>query len=661
MGRARTWIPDLDRSPILLLALVTALALVTPAAADAWPQNHADGDNSSQASTDGPDDPGLAWFTQLNDLTSDTAPDGYERQNRMVRFDDLNEPVLSPDGKLIQRAQAQGGDEEPSSLIALDPDDGSLAWEEPDVAPGCGQAIDSQDRLWFVRDDEDVLEALDPETGEPIADTDVELGMSCARTTLVIGGDSETLVIPDGTGDEIQAVDISGDEPTDAWTLDLDDSDAPFDEILGATDQGRLAAITDDSLIIGGLSGEDEDADAEIVTLSLDDGSVLERTDLSDPVGGDVTDIDYASYLVADETLVVGLRRDSIGEGDGYVAGYDLDTLEQQWLETTEDARGPNRMNLGADGTFHHNAHDEVLRTRSVETGELQWDVEISERAGVQHSAVTDARGVVYGKGPSTDDTPTGNTGRTLTQLSADGETEWRATYAAIADAADVDPDDIRTDWMLGPIDDGALYGVSSSSPTQIIAIDDSGGLALEDACVPPFEDVDETNVHAENICRLVEREITAGVTDTEFDPRGLVTRGQMATFLARSLDLDEVDDDRFSDVDPDSVHAGSINAVAEADIALGRDDGTYDPDGTVTRAEMASFLARSAELDGVDGTGFDDVDEDNVHAENIYAVRDAGITEGVSDSRYDPEGDVRREQMASFLIRMVDFLEESS
>ena len=658
MGRARTWTPDSIKSLALLIALVTALALVAPAAAHAWTQNQADGQNTAQSSTDGPDDPGLAWFTELADLTSDAAPDGYRARATMTRFDDLNEPVLSPDGSLIQRAQAQGGDDEPNSLIALDPDDGSLAWEEPDVAPGCGQALDGQDRLWFVRDGEDVLEALDPETGEPIDDTRVELDMSCQRTTLVIGGDPETIVIPDGIGDEMQAVDVSGDEPAGAWTLDLSAGDAPFDEILGATEQGRLAAVTDDSVIVGGLTGEDEDAEAELVRLSLDDGSVLERTDLPDPVDGDVTDVDYATYLVDDETLVVGLRRAATGDGDGYVAGYDLDTLERQWFEATEDARGPNRMNLGADDTFHHNAHDEVLRTRSVATGELQWDTEISELAGVQHSAVTDASGTVYAKGPTTDDTPTGNIGRTLTQLSQDGSVGWRATYAAIADAADIDPDDIRTDWMLGPIDDGTLYAVSSSSPTQIVAIDDSGGLALEDACVPPFDDVSETNVHAENICRLVEREITTGVTEDRFDPRGAVTRAQMASFLARALDLDPSDEDRFPDVNPDSVHAPNINAIAEAEITLGRDDGTYDPDGSVTRAEMASFLARSAELEGVAGTGFDDVDADSVHAPNIYAIRDAGITEGVAEGRYDPDGDVRREQMASFLIRMVDFLE---
>ena len=52
-----------------------------------------------------------------------------------------------------------------------------------------------------------------------------------------------------------------------------------------------------------------------------------------------------------------------------------------------------------------------------------------------------------------------------------------------------------------------------------------------------------------------------------------------------------------FVDVTGDNVHAPGILAIAAAGITLGLPDGRFDPAGTVTRGQMASFLARALEL----------------------------------------------------------------
>ena len=184
---------------------------------------------------------------------------------------------------------------------------------------------------------------------------------------------------------------------------------------------------------------------------------------------------------------------------------------------------------------------------------------------------------------------------------------------------------------------------------------DDDAVLTSADECAPPFDDVPADSVHAPSICQLVEEDVTTGVTADEFDPSGLVTRAQMASLIARALDLDAVDGSSFPDVPVDSVHAANINALAQAGIAVGREDGTYDPSGFVTRAQAASLLVRATGLEAVDGSGFDDVDPDSVHAPNIAALHEAGITTGVTESRFDPSGNVRRDQMASFLARALD------
>jgi len=72
-----------------------------------------------------------------------------------------------------------------------------------------------------------------------------------------------------------------------------------------------------------------------------------------------------------------------------------------------------------------------------------------------------------------------------------------------------------------------------------------------------------------------------------------------MASFLVRALGLKSSGSAGFTDVDPASIHAAAIDALAAADITTGCDRSPlrYCPEGLVTRAQMASFLARALNL----------------------------------------------------------------
>ena len=108
---------------------------------------------------------------------------------------------------------------------------------------------------------------------------------------------------------------------------------------------------------------------------------------------------------------------------------------------------------------------------------------------------------------------------------------------------------------------------------------------------------------------------------------------------------------DFFPD-DEGNTHEDNINRLAAAGITEGLEDGTYDPAGVVTRAQMGSFLARAMELDPIGGDRFDDVS--GVHEANINAIAAAGVTEGCNEAGnlYCPSDPVRRDQMASFIGR---------
>ena len=108
-----------------------------------------------------------------------------------------------------------------------------------------------------------------------------------------------------------------------------------------------------------------------------------------------------------------------------------------------------------------------------------------------------------------------------------------------------------------------------------------------------PFDDIADTP-HRPAIADIWEAGIATGVADRTYAPHAPVTRGQMATFLARGFELPPCDDARFSDVPPGSPHASSICAVAAAGITQGAGDGTYRPGVTLNRGQMAVLLSRA-------------------------------------------------------------------
>lgn len=169
----------------------------------------------------------------------------------------------------------------------------------------------------------------------------------------------------------------------------------------------------------------------------------------------------------------------------------------------------------------------------------------------------------------------------------------------------------------------------------------------------PPFAD-DDFNLHEPNINAIAAAGITRGCSEYFawlYCPTSSVRRDQMASFIARALDLPPATADHFAD-DDGNTHEDAINALAEAGIAAGCGENAYCPFDIVRRDQMASFLARALELEPVDADYFSD-DSGSAHEANINAVAAAGVTLGCGDgTTYCPRDIVLRSHMASFLAR---------
>jgi hypothetical protein len=164
-----------------------------------------------------------------------------------------------------------------------------------------------------------------------------------------------------------------------------------------------------------------------------------------------------------------------------------------------------------------------------------------------------------------------------------------------------------------------------------------------------PFTDI-AGSAFVDEIIWLAGQGITTGCSATRFCPSDGVTRGQMASFLARAFELPAAGADWFID-DAGTAHEDNINRVADAAITSGCSETAFCPSDPVTRGQMASFLARALALPAADGDHFTD-DAGTAHEDAINRIAEAGITSGCTATRFCPNGIVNRQQMAAFLYR---------
>ena len=132
--------------------------------------------------------------------------------------------------------------------------------------------------------------------------------------------------------------------------------------------------------------------------------------------------------------------------------------------------------------------------------------------------------------------------------------------------------------WLVRVLDDEEPAAVSESS----------------------FVDVDAGEWWLAHVERLAELEVTSGckTEPLRYCPDRFVTRAQMATFLVRAFDLEAAEPAGFTDT-AGNTHEANIDALAAAEVTAGctTEPLSYCPSKSVTRAQMATFLARALGL----------------------------------------------------------------
>ena len=113
-----------------------------------------------------------------------------------------------------------------------------------------------------------------------------------------------------------------------------------------------------------------------------------------------------------------------------------------------------------------------------------------------------------------------------------------------------------------------------------------------------PFTDVPASRWSYPYIKELYEAGVVSGTTATTFEPTGSVTRAQFVTFLAglAGMNVSAYQYGPFSDVPADAWYAPYVNWAAANRIVSGTSATTFDPNATISRQDMAVMLYNYAQ-----------------------------------------------------------------
>lgn len=173
------------------------------------------------------------------------------------------------------------------------------------------------------------------------------------------------------------------------------------------------------------------------------------------------------------------------------------------------------------------------------------------------------------------------------------------------------------------------------------------------------FKDVTEDHWAKTYIEAMAAEGIIAGKGDGIFDPDGKVTRAEFAKLITAVMGIvDEEATVEFSDIKGDEWYVSYVAAAYKAGIITGRPDGTFAPNETITRQDMAVMIARAINAEKPENIdeiiNFADKDEIADYAKEAIAIAvKANIITGKPENKMDPTGTTTRAEAATVIYKL--------
>ncbi len=179
------------------------------------------------------------------------------------------------------------------------------------------------------------------------------------------------------------------------------------------------------------------------------------------------------------------------------------------------------------------------------------------------------------------------------------------------------------------------------------------------------FTDVSETAWYKNSVDYAVEHGLMNGTGTNTFEPESTMTRAMLVTVLWRYANAPKPGANPFTDVPNGKWYTDAVAWAAENGVVNGVGDGKFEPDGSVTREQMATILYRYAQKVGIDTSkhtelsAFPDANRVSAYARApMQWIVAEGVIGGSRENGQDwlnPQGNATRAEVATILMRFIE------
>lgn len=223
-----------------------------------------------------------------------------------------------------------------------------------------------------------------------------------------------------------------------------------------------------------------------------------------------------------------------------------------------------------------------------------------------------------------------------------------------------------NTETTYPSVDTGDSTGGGSGGGSNSGGSDNSGnsGGDKEDAGLP-FTDVASGSWYYDSVAYVYEQGLMGGTGEGRFSPDLTTSRAMIVTILYRLEGSPAVSGGAsFADVTAGQWYSDGVAWASANGIVTGYSNGSFGPDDTITREQMAAILYRYARYKGYDLSaqaaldGYADAAQVSAYAADAmkWAVG-SGLITGTSGTTLSPAGSATRAQAAVILARFCQTL----
>lgn len=169
------------------------------------------------------------------------------------------------------------------------------------------------------------------------------------------------------------------------------------------------------------------------------------------------------------------------------------------------------------------------------------------------------------------------------------------------------------------------------------------------------FRDAPDDAWYADAVAYVQDHGIMNGTSGSTFSPDRTMTRAMVAAVLYRMEGSPAVTGtDAFTDTPADAWYGDAVLWAAGEGVVTGYADGTFRPQNTITRQQLAAILWRYAGEPAAEGAApFADEASISAYARDAAAwARREGVISGRSGNLFDPNGPATRAQTTAILYR---------